>query len=180
MRHVVMLRGVNVGGRNKVPMAALAALLSEEFEDVQTYIQSGNAVLTSPLTSARVAERVEQLLATGFALDTSGVRALALDRRAFGQVMAQAPPEFGADDATYRYDVAFFMGVKAADVRPFVSVHPDVDDVTWGTRAFYHRRVVAQATKSRVARNLLSSPVYPSLTIRNWRTTATLAQMISE
>lgn len=55
MRHVVMLRGVNVGGHNKVPMAELAAALSEKFEDVQTYIQPGTP--SSPPRSRRRAWR---------------------------------------------------------------------------------------------------------------------------
>ena len=46
MRSVVLLRGVNVGGRNKVPMAALADWLRVAgFSSVTTYIQSGNVVL---------------------------------------------------------------------------------------------------------------------------------------
>ena len=46
---IVLLRGVNVGGRHKLPMAALRELLAEVgFENVQTYIQSGNIVLDSP------------------------------------------------------------------------------------------------------------------------------------
>ncbi|MDE0668545.1 MAG: DUF1697 domain-containing protein [bacterium] len=46
---IVLLRGVNVGGRHKLPMAALRELLTElGFENVRTYIQSGNIVLDSP------------------------------------------------------------------------------------------------------------------------------------
>ena len=46
---IVLLRGVNVGGRHKLPMAALRELLAEVgFQNVRTYIQSGNIVLDSP------------------------------------------------------------------------------------------------------------------------------------
>jgi uncharacterized protein (DUF1697 family) len=49
---VCLLRAVNVGGRNKVPMAQLRDVLSADgFADVRTYVQSGNVVLTSPLRS---------------------------------------------------------------------------------------------------------------------------------
>ena len=45
---IVLLRGVNVGGRNRLPMAALRELLAEVgFENVRTYIQSGNIVVDS-------------------------------------------------------------------------------------------------------------------------------------
>ncbi|MDH5520803.1 MAG: DUF1697 domain-containing protein, partial [Acidimicrobiia bacterium] len=45
-RYIVLLRGINVGGHNKVPMAELRTALSERgFADVSTYIASGNVLL---------------------------------------------------------------------------------------------------------------------------------------
>ncbi len=53
-RQVVLLRGVNVGGHNRVPMAELAALLTElGCTDVRTFIQSGNAVVGASAALAR-------------------------------------------------------------------------------------------------------------------------------
>ncbi len=58
--HVALLRGVNVGGKNKLPMPALASLFEEVgCRDVETYIQSGNVVFTAP---ERIATRLPQLL----------------------------------------------------------------------------------------------------------------------
>ncbi len=55
-----LLRGVNVGGKNKLPMSALASLFEEVgCRDVETYIQSGNVVFTAP---ERVAARIPRLL----------------------------------------------------------------------------------------------------------------------
>lgn len=54
-RFILLLRGVNVSGANSVKMAELRALLSEVgFEDVETYIQSGNAVFSSPLPASGI------------------------------------------------------------------------------------------------------------------------------
>ncbi len=51
---IVLLRGINVGGRNKMPMAALASTLeSAGCRSVRTYIQSGNVVFTSSSQSKR-------------------------------------------------------------------------------------------------------------------------------
>ena len=53
-RQVVLLRGVNVGGHNRVPMAELATLLTElGCTDVRTFIQSGNAVVGATAALAR-------------------------------------------------------------------------------------------------------------------------------
>lgn len=55
-RWIVFLRGVNVGGNNKLPMKALrTALEAGGFEDVETYIQSGNLVFSSSHISADAA-----------------------------------------------------------------------------------------------------------------------------
>src|SRR5436189_30724 len=48
MRHIVLLRGINLGSRNRVSMPELRAVLTDAgFEDVRTYLQSGNVALTS-------------------------------------------------------------------------------------------------------------------------------------
>ena len=47
-RHIVLLRGVNVGGKNRVPMAELREALTDAgFADVRTLLASGNVVLSS-------------------------------------------------------------------------------------------------------------------------------------
>jgi uncharacterized protein (DUF1697 family) len=47
-RYAALLRGINVGGNNKVPMAGLRALMGElGYGDVRTYLQSGQAVFTA-------------------------------------------------------------------------------------------------------------------------------------
>jgi uncharacterized protein (DUF1697 family) len=63
--HVALLRGINVGGRNKVAMAELRALMTElGHADVATYIQSGNAVFTSTQAdTAKLADQLEQAIA---------------------------------------------------------------------------------------------------------------------
>ena len=52
--HVAMLRGINIGPNRRVPMADLRTLLTEAgYEDVRTYVQSGNIVLASPRQAGR-------------------------------------------------------------------------------------------------------------------------------
>lgn len=63
--HVALLRGINVGGKHRVPMAELRAVFEEiGCADVRTYIQSGNVVYRAPKSLApRVADAAAEALA---------------------------------------------------------------------------------------------------------------------
>jgi uncharacterized protein (DUF1697 family) len=69
-RYVALLRGINVGGRNKVAMADLRRVTASlGHTEVATYIQSGNVVFTSPDTSIiSVADALEQEIARSLAV----------------------------------------------------------------------------------------------------------------
>ena len=63
MRWVALLRAVNLGARNKVPMARLRALLEAAgYEDVRTYIASGNLILDGPTGRAALGSDIERLV----------------------------------------------------------------------------------------------------------------------
>lgn len=179
MKYVVLFRGINVGGRNKIPMAELCEHLSTDFDNVRTYIQSGNVLLESDLSAAKVAEHIDANLRSAFTIDSDLVRVLVLDAKGFHEVVAGAPKGFGSEPDTYRYDVFFYMGVAAEEVEPHIVAHPEVDEVLVGERATYHRRIAARASSSRVNK-IVGSPVYPGITIRNWNTTTKLAALLDE
>jgi uncharacterized protein (DUF1697 family) len=158
-------------------MAGLRDHLAAHFGNVRSYIQSGNLVLDSDLTAGQVAAHIEQSLPTAFDLDSALIRVLVLERTAYRGVLDGAPANFGSEPDKYRYDVWFYLGVTAADVEPHLPVNPAVDEVLCGDHAFYHRRVAALASRSRVNK-IVGTPVYASLTTRNWRTTVALGEML--
>jgi len=68
-KYVVLLRGINVGGKNKLPMKELKALLLErDFKDVKTYIQSGNIILKA---SNNPSEIIAKLIGENFGFTPS-------------------------------------------------------------------------------------------------------------
>ena len=76
---VVLLRGINVGGKNRLPMKELITLLeSNGFDNVKTYIQSGNLVLASPENPET---KIQSLIESefGFSVDVSAVSASDFD-----------------------------------------------------------------------------------------------------
>ena len=85
--HVALLRGINVGGRNRVAMAALREVVQGlGHTQVATYIQSGNMVFTSREgDTARIADALERAIG-----DHLGVRpkVIVLTREELAQVIA--------------------------------------------------------------------------------------------
>ena len=72
--YVALLRGINVGGNNKVPMADLRTMcLGLGYNNVETYIQSGNVVFDAPGSEASVATEMEAGLLSTFGLTLSVV-----------------------------------------------------------------------------------------------------------
>ena len=86
-RMVVLPRGINVGGHNKVPMPALRADLAKAgFSDVITLLASGNIIVTAPGDSvSEASDRVREVIASSSGTEVVCVarcRANARDRRA--------------------------------------------------------------------------------------------------
>ena len=67
---IVLLRGINVGGHRKVPMAELRELLSNSgYNNVQTYVQSGNVVLQSSFDSIKLKQELEKIILNHFGFE---------------------------------------------------------------------------------------------------------------
>ena len=177
--YVVLLRGINVGGKNKIAMAGLKRLLEEMgFESVATYIQSGNVMLRSRLSAKTIAQRIEQRLDAAFKLDSSLIKVVALSRDQLQAVVDNRPKGFGDQPGKYHSDAIFLMGIDAAEAMPAFSPLEGVDTIWPGDGVIYSQRLSAKRTKSRLNR-MMASPLYQSMTIRSWGTTMKLLEMVS-
>ncbi|MCB1555045.1 MAG: DUF1697 domain-containing protein [Xanthomonadales bacterium] len=175
--HVALLRGINVGGKNVIRMADLRAC----FEGlgcaaVETYIQSGNVVFRPPAADAANRVRaIERALSERFDYAS---RVVLRSRASMLRVVDEAPKGFGTEADTYRYDVLFLRpGTSASGLVDQVPVREGVDTVDAGTDVLYCSRLIARAAQSRLSK-LASMPIYQEMTVRNWRTTTRLLEML--
>lgn len=176
--YVVLLRGINVGGKNKIAMSSLRALLEElGFEGVATYIQSGNAMLRSRLDADAVARKIENALGGAFRLDSEVIKVLALSRGQLQAIVDRRPKGFGDEPGTYHSDAIFLMGIGAEEAFEVFSPREGVDAIWRGDGVVYSQRLSAQRTKSRLGR-IVASPLYKSMTIRSWSTTLKLLELL--
>ena len=176
-RYVALLRGINVGGNNLIKMTALKTCFEKQgLCDVTTYIQSGNVVFTADASGAdALVARIERALGVAFDYEASVV---VRTRKQMQQIVARAPKGFGAEPDKYRHDVIFLRPpLTGATAIKSVATALGVDEARAGTGVLYFSRLIAKASQSRLSK-LVSSPIYKSVTIRNWNTTTKLLQMM--
>ena len=175
--YAALLRGINVGGKNLIKMPALKAAFEEVgFDDVATYIQSGNVLFTAPrIRAAELTRRIETMLAEAFDyVPTVVVRS----RKQLRAIVDGAPKGFGGQPARYRYDVIFLKApLTARTAMRSVLTKEGVDRAHAGPGVLYFSRLTSRAAQSQLSR-IVSTPVYRSMTIRNWNTTAKLTRMV--
>jgi uncharacterized protein (DUF1697 family) len=176
---VALLRGINVGGRNRILMADLRTCFEDAgYTDVRTYIQSGNVVFGAD-EPEREALRgaIETTLAEAF--DYAATVELR-DLAEMETAVHEAPNGFGGDKDMFLDDVLFLMPPLAPDeARGALTLREGVDTAWTGPGVVYSRRLKAAASRSGLSR-ITSHPFYARMTIRNWNTTTRLLAMMSE
>jgi uncharacterized protein (DUF1697 family) len=174
---MALLRGINVGGKSKVPMAELRETFEAMgFEDVWTYINSGNVFFRAPRQKrAELAAGIEAGLTKRFGFDLKVVVVTEAELRA---VIADAPRGFGAE--TDLCDVIFLrkpLTVKKALAA--VELKEGVDRVWEGKGVVYFSRLQEKASSSRLSK-LVARPEYKNVTVRSWTSTKKLLAQLDK
>ena len=176
--YIVLMRGINVGGKNKVPMAGLRACLQERgYSNVTTYIASGNVILESDKSPDEIKADIETALLESFKLDSELINVLVLSRNQFQAIIDNKPKGFGEQPEKYHSDVIFLIGVDSAQAMHVFDPREGVDQIWAGRGVIYSQRLSSQRTKSRLSK-IVGTPVYHSMTIRNWNTTTKLREAL--
>ena len=177
-RYLVLLRGINVGGKNKVPMAPLRQLLEDlGYSNVASYIASGNVILRSDRSQGAIKRQIEAALPKAFRLDSELIAALVLTRAQLRAIVKNKPKGFGEHPETYHSDAIFLIGIDAETAMEVFDPHPEVDRVWPGKGVIYSQRLSAKRTKSRLNK-AITTPLYKSMTIRSWATTMALHALL--
>ena len=175
---MLLLRGINVGGKNSVPMAALRELLEGlGLSNVSTYIASGNVILQSELQPAAIKAKVEKALPATFRLDAELIKVLVLSAKDLEAIVDSRPRGFGARPAEHHSDAIFLMDIEVDEAMRVFDPREGVDRIWPGNGVIYSQRLSAQRTKSRLNR-IMGTPAYRSMTIRSWQTTEKLLELV--
>jgi len=174
--YVALLRGINVGGKNKVDMKQLKVVFEDAgMTSVRTYINSGNVIFSSSDRSrARLAGLLEKAIAHKFGFK---IAVLVRDLRSMRTVM-KALPKSWVNDATMRCDVMFLWDdVARASVVKELAIKPEIEEVKYVAGALLwrvDRKGVTRSGQMQMAR----SPLYKKMTIRNCNTARKLLELM--
>ena len=173
-RQIVLLRGINIGSRNRIAMPALREELEDAgFGDVKTYVQSGNVVLTSRAAPATVARKVERLIADRFGLD---IDVVVRTRDEVAEVVRRNPLGKVAKDPK-RYQVSFLDTAPDPEVvRKLEGLAASGEQLVADGREIYawHPDGVA---RSKLWAALAGRGLGVTATARNWTTVTKLLEL---
>ena len=172
--HIVLLRGINIGPRNRIAMPALReALEAAGYDEVRTYVQSGNVVLESTAKPDAVLRKVEALIEEEFNLE---IAVVVRSKAQLAAVAKRNPLKSAAKDPK-RYQVTFLSKkLPAKTIRELEDAAAEDEQLVVAGREVYawHPEGVA---RSRLWAKLAGKVLGFTDTSRNWTTVEALLEL---
>ena len=171
---IALLRGINIGSRNRIAMPALRELLGGAgYENVRTYVQSGNVVLEAKGSSQTLERKLRALIAGEFGLDieivarTSAELAKIVDRDPLGEMA----------DEHKRYLVTFLSASpKAEVVKQLEELRAEPERLKVVGKEIYSWHPAGVA-RSKLWNKLAGRSLGVTATSRNWTTVNKLLEL---
>lgn len=179
MRYLALLRGINVGGNTLIRMPELKECFEKlGFDDVHTYIQSGNVIFSSDETDKlKLSKKIETAITKSF---THNVRVVVFSHDEWRAVVENAPKQWGKDE-TYRYNLLVLLPPVTATeaIEATGAVKPAIEFAVGGRGVIYQGASWKDIGKTTYAK-MVGTPIYKQMTIRNYNTATKLLKKMDE
>jgi uncharacterized protein (DUF1697 family) len=175
-RYVALLRAVNVGGRNSLPMGELRAALCEHYPDVATVLQSGNVLLTSGRSASTTASDISRTIEDAFGLRVTVVVRSAAEIES----IVRRNPFSGADVAANpaHLHVAFLEQHPAPEAISSLDATRSPPDAFVVSGCEVYLAYPNGSARTRLTLDYLETRLGVAGTARNWRTVGRLADLL--
>ncbi|WP_049550870.1 DUF1697 domain-containing protein [Streptococcus pseudopneumoniae] len=176
-RYVLLVRGINVGGRNKIVMEELRQELTDlGLEKAESYINSGNVFFTSTDTKSQLIEKLETFFGTRYPF----IQSFSLLSQEDYEAEVENLPAWWNEDLA-RKDVLFYTEVLDVEqvIEKVGSLKLEDEVVHFGKLGIFWGKF-SEETYSKTAyhKHLLKMPFYRQITIRNAKTFDKIGQML--
>lgn len=176
-RFLALLRGINVGGKNIISKDDLRdCFASVGFNKVRTYIQSGNVIFESDLSSIKdLTAKIESALSNQFSYKA---QAVVFSRNQYAAELKAMPQKWGLDEASKHNALFLMRGLKPAEVMSELPP-PDkkIEQVAFGKSTIFWSASKKDLAKSAIIK-LARLPIYKRMTVRNHNTTFKLLELL--
>lgn len=175
--YVALLRGINVGGNNVIPMSALVKTFEAiGFDSVRTYIASGNVLFRSPDTDPRALERtIERALTRAHAYDA---RVVLRSHAEMTRHVEELPRAWTRPDAKIRRNVLFLRHeVDSEAILEGLAPKKGIEQVWYRPGVLYWSAHTGDLARTSMVK-LSSKAVYKQLTVRNLNTTRKILELM--
>ena len=176
---VALLRGVNVGGKNMISMSSLKkSFETTGFNNVTTYINSGNIIFTAKEGDARKLEtKIERMLSKDYELESKVVvRSLS----ELAKLVESLPPGWSANDSSWRYNVIFLRhSIDSEKILDELPAKTDVEQIVYRPGTLLWSAQVSKLSQT-IFVKLSSRKVFQDMTVRNLNTTKKLYELMKK
>ena len=176
-KYIILLRGINVGGKNIIKMSSLkAAFERRDFQHVVTYINSGNIIFDSYSDETSVKTACEKLIAEDFGLEIP-VCVISADN--LREALASAPDWWGADPES-RHNALFVIPPMTTEevLAQIGEVKPEYERIGYCGKVIFWSAPIATFSRTRLTKIVQSKAAYNAITVRNSRTALKLQELV--
>ena len=176
MTYVAFLRGVNVGGKGIVSMAAIKeALVALGLADVRTYLNSGNVIFSTRASAARqLAGRIEKALEQQSGM---AIKVLVMSQKTLQELVDSIPRKWVDDQTMRTYVLLLWKEVDDRAVLDRLPINPGVEELKYTPGAVIWRVDRSDLRRSRMSR-IVGTRLYAKMTIRSVNTVRKLNELL--
>lgn len=176
MKYVALLRGINVGGNNKIDMKKLVTAMSGAgFDEVSTYINSGNIFFSANDPEAKLTAKLEHLIKNEFGLD---IKVLLRNKDIIDELTRSIPPEW-TNGNEMKCDVMFLWdNFDDKSILEELTIKPEIDEVKYVHGALIWRVDRKNVTKSGMMK-IVGTEIYRNMTVRNCNTVRKIKERLN-
>lgn len=175
--YVALLRGINVGGNNVIPMSALVKTFERMgLDSVRTYIASGNVLFRTGTSEPRALEtRIERALSRAHGYDA---RVVLRSHAEMTRHVDDLPRAWKRPDPKMRYNVLFLRHeIDSESILEGLAPKPEIEQVSYRPGVLYWSAHTSDLTRTSMAK-LSSKAVYKHVTVRNLNTTRKIFELM--
>jgi uncharacterized protein (DUF1697 family) len=177
---MALLRGINVSGKKIIKMEALRTLFEKEgFTDVQTYIQSGNVIFKSKLSSKeKIAAGIEKMIENEFGFD---VTVFVLDEQRLKKAVNAMPYADGLEpegQGSKKLYVTFLSSIPGEENLEKLMEGQIGNDLISLSGDVLYFKLESKASESKLSNNLIENKLKIKATTRNWNVTLKFFELL--